>query len=441
MVTSALLSLILYSRWRNIALSTPRLWNKIYCIRPEEVDYELPYWEEGRQGAAAFLARSRPFPVEINILGFVTEDDFSLEFIQLVCDHIGHCRHLSITLTTPHALLKALEHLSRQAVPVLSSIELAIGEPFDEMNFELGLLFPLGAPHLTTVQLHTISPSSLHFCLPAFTHVASLQLTGIWVEDDGYKSLRDTLMALRSLNHLELQLDCFDMINPHLPMVLPNMRFLQVEGKSNNACLDGVIHSIHAESLTTLFIKGRDGGIPEVNLFSEEEELEYSHCFPSLQHLILRNISPYASDLRGAARRFPGIERLTCQARALPYQPTSDIYCRFITQIRPRSPFSDLEDEEENGGGGNIAPPSDHKCWPKLHTIAMTAYNDRHRLNVVDLHLEVSRLQRAGHLIRKLELPHDMCLRASAQAMARLREVVEVEDFSMDWPTPFEKFI
>ncbi|KZP32344.1 hypothetical protein FIBSPDRAFT_848762 [Athelia psychrophila] len=403
--------------------------------------YEIPYWEEGGQRAAAFLARSRSSPVEINIWGFVAEDDFSQEFIQLICDHIGHCRHLSITLTSPYALLKALEHLSRQAVPILSSFELTIDETYNDGSFELdGLLFPLGTPPLITVQLHMILPSSLSFCLPAFTHVASLQLTGIWVEDDGYGSLRDTLMALQALNHLELQLDYFCTWNPLLPMVLPTMRFLRIEGKNRAVCLDDVIRLIHAESLTTLWINGWDCGAPTLNLFLEEE-LECSHCFPSLQHLILRDISPDTSDLRGAARRFPGIERLTCHARASPFNPMSNIYSHVISQIAARPPYRDLDEEEENEGDGNIAAPIRHKGWPKLHTIAMTATNDKQPLNVVELHDVISHLKGAGHPIRKLKLPHDLCLRAGAQAMARLREVVEVEDFNMDWPTPFEKLI
>ncbi|KZP08937.1 hypothetical protein FIBSPDRAFT_900901 [Athelia psychrophila] len=253
--------------------------------------------------------------------------------------------------------------------------------------------------------------------------------------DRGYLPLRDTLMTLQALNHLELQLHSFSTDNLRPPIVIPTIRFLQIAGiylrvggleidPEGDVCLDDIIHSIYAESLTTLSIDGWNR-IPGLDL-SRDEELK-SH-FPSLQHLILRNISPYMPDLRVVARRFPGIERLTCHAQEPLNPATSDIH-HIITQAVP-CPGCRERNEDDEGDA------TSRQCWPKLHTIAATASDTP--LDVVALHDEISHLQGAGHPIRKLKLPRHLCQMAGAEAMAYLRTIVEVDDFGMDWPTPFE---
>ncbi|KZP08944.1 hypothetical protein FIBSPDRAFT_938733 [Athelia psychrophila] len=126
-------------------------------------------------------------------------------------------------------------------------------------------------------------------------------------------------------------------------------------------------------------------------------------------------------DLRVVALRFPGIERLTCHAQESLNPATSDIY-HVITHIG----------DDENDGGDVTS----RQRWPKLHTIAVTASDTP--LDVMTLHDKISRLQEGGHPIRKLKLPNHLCQMAGAESMAHLRELIEVDDFSMDWPTPFE---
>lgn len=48
--------------WRSIALATPRLWNKIYCIKPQGMDDDGLHPDELVQRVASFLDRSRYFP-------------------------------------------------------------------------------------------------------------------------------------------------------------------------------------------------------------------------------------------------------------------------------------------------------------------------------------------------------------------------------------------
>ncbi|KZP04693.1 hypothetical protein FIBSPDRAFT_385965 [Athelia psychrophila] len=67
--------------------------------------------------------------------------------------------------------------------------------------------------------------------------------------------------------------------------------------------------------------------------------------------------------------------------------------------------------------------------WPKLHSIAMLT----ERLDAPRLKSTILKLQAAGHPIRKLMLPQEM-----HPAMVEMRGTVELEDFDVDWPTPFD---
>ncbi|KZP28537.1 hypothetical protein FIBSPDRAFT_852687, partial [Athelia psychrophila] len=77
-------------------------------------------------------------------------------------------------------------------------------------------------------------------------------------------------------------------------------------------------------------------------------------------------------------------------------------------------------------------------CWPKLHTLAVEGSDNRGRLQVTAVHHEISALQEAGHPIRKIKVPKAALGQVDAEAAADLREIVEVEEFWLDWPTPFE---
>ncbi|KZP12746.1 hypothetical protein FIBSPDRAFT_961191 [Athelia psychrophila] len=178
--------------------------------------------------------------------------------------------------------------------------------------------------------------------------------------------------------------------------------------------LDRVIHTIHATSLTALSLSGWGCDGLELNL-SGEEGLE-SH-FPSLLHLILGNITRKVPDLEVVARRFPGIERLTCQV-----SPKGGLFCD-IDHI--------LATIDTGSSGDSLR-------WPKLHTVAVSATGTP--LDVIALHHKINMMRDAGHPLRTLKLPRSLFIQARTKAMGYLRKIVEVEDFSLDWPTPFAGF-
>ncbi|KZP30823.1 hypothetical protein FIBSPDRAFT_850260 [Athelia psychrophila] len=75
---------------------------------------------------------------------------------------------------------------------------------------------------------------------------------------------------------------------------------------------------------------------------------------------------------------------------------------------------------------------SDETRWPNLQIVAVA---DPHRSAMVPALL--SRLQDAGHPLRKLLLSYTIVSQANVDIMEELE--VELEGFIEDWPTPFER--
>ncbi|KZP21136.1 hypothetical protein FIBSPDRAFT_1044310 [Athelia psychrophila] len=215
-------------------------------------------------------------------------------------------------------------------------------------------------------------------------------------------------MALPVLNHLEISLDNFSQHATRFPVRLPTLGFLKIETCIPKA-LNRTIHTIHAASLIALSLSGWDGQEPEPNLSSRDLESN----FPALQHLILGNITKKAPDLEMVSHMFPGIERLTCQM-----SPGKNFFI---------GPILATIDTTSSGDGS--------LRWPKLHTVAVSGSGTP--LDAGALHYKIYLMRDAGHPLRKLKLPKSLLVEADAKAMGYLRTTVAVEDFSLDWPTPF----
>ena len=111
------------SYWRTIALALPRLWTKTWCIKwVDEDDLDLDtiegqYPEEEIHRLSTFLTRSRSLPVEIrihNLHGQDLDGASGAAFVELICNHIGHCSHLGINEGDAPGMLTLMTHVSRQ---------------------------------------------------------------------------------------------------------------------------------------------------------------------------------------------------------------------------------------------------------------------------------------------------------------------------------------
>ncbi|KAF7976861.1 hypothetical protein HWV62_5580 [Athelia sp. TMB] len=379
-------------RWRDVALACPRLWSKI--------QWREPYTELEIERIMTFLWRSKTSPVEIYFNPLCSEPHHILPVFQMIThDHIEHCSHLSIWEIRPDHLLKVLKNIFSVPAPMLKSIDLG---PEEEIYFETRIL-PFGAPLLTAAHLSMVEPSTLCFSLPAFKNLTSLRLTDLYIDDQDQKgcdSFGRTLMALPALRHLEIQL-------AHM-----------LTAGSGQLALESAINSIHATSLTTLSLPGPEFREPRL---AGDEELT-SH-FPSLRHLIFTNHVGESPNVGVIARRFPNITRLTYQV--------SEINA-YINNIGHFLDAISLVSEATETSGG--LPTT---LWPQLDTIAVSALHETN--DALQLYEKISRLQGAGIQIRKLKLPNAFFAQ-STEAVERLRQIVELERYSLDWPSmPYDR--
>ncbi|KZP27646.1 hypothetical protein FIBSPDRAFT_300830 [Athelia psychrophila] len=267
-------------------------------------------------------------------------------------------------------------------------------------------LFASGGPRMTAAQLVRIDASALRLCLPTFESVTSLRLVGISIVNvNEYTSFRDALMAMKSMTLLELQMDRLDLAaSSRLPILMPTIQSLFVR---NAYVFSGWVEipPIHAGALVVLWLEG------SLNTEAIEKQL------PLLQHLIL-NYPDYLK-LDRMSRAFPQIQRLTSPSLDSDYS-VHQILAAIGTGYR-------VGDDTFAGRSGML--------WPRLHTIAGA---DRTGVSGCGmLRNTISELQAAGHPICKLMLTNVLHAHIDAD-MAELRKVVEVEEYSLGWPTPFK---
>ncbi|KZP15844.1 hypothetical protein FIBSPDRAFT_866742 [Athelia psychrophila] len=193
------------------------------------------------------------------------------------------------------------------------------------------------------------------------------------------------------------------------PMVLPTLHFLRLD--ADGAAISDIMHSVQADSLIALSLGGW-----EVKAEAEESTVDDQRIsqFPSLEHLILDKDMP---GLDVFARSFPQIKRLTVGAR-----------CDLIHMCT---------DTQEDGRGG-ASCSDDWEQWPSLQVFAVAGFESASDL--MGLPNIISKVKRGGHPIRKLMLPKKILDQAGVDDVVELRKLVEVEDFSIDWPNPFDQY-
>lgn len=399
-------------RWRDVALSTPTLWINVQFFsgiaRSEE---RAEIWEER---PALFFSRARMLPVNIYIEGFHRDRDFTPGIFKLINSNIDRCRHLHIETSLNNGLMNVLDFISMDPVPVLQSIRLGSDT---KTNFREPL-FSSGAPCLTTAQLDGLGTMTMHFCIPAFVCLESLRLTNLYISEvHEYHAFRDGLMALPSLTHLEMEWSYF-IFALDSPIVLPTIRFLHVDCYECIELLGSIIGSIQASSLTTL----------SLTVGSDLEDLAEEIHYPLLDHLILANATENHPDFGFIALKFPNIKRLTVFAPLDPFE--GPVFIHDSGQVLEAVLSSIVVSDIDEGGDS-----SGQQKWNKLQTIAVLAPNGH--VNPMALQSKILELQAARHPIRQLMLPKEAFTFEEVDPV-ELRTIVEIVDFYVDTPSPFE---
>ncbi|KAF7975900.1 hypothetical protein HWV62_8323 [Athelia sp. TMB] len=320
---------------------------------------------------------------------------------------------------------EVLEGLSCHQAPMLRSIVLGIDRGYFEPRPVLNAhISPFEAPLLTTAHLSWIQASDLAFCLPAFENLTTLKLTHLYINDREEKeclSFRDTLMAMPRLYCLDLQLRMSVGSFGLSEVLLHTIEFLRID--ACQGALEGVINSIHAKSLTTLYLVRRDD-LGETRFAGEEN---WASHFPSLRHLILENGIQEPQDMDVISCRFPSIRRFTY---GLPWGSETGHVDHVLDSICLAAKHDDNETDismPRSDIGRPVIP------WPKLDTIALSTLDDTDT-SITMLYERISKLQSAGYHIRKLKLPERIFARVG-EDIERLQSIVDLEEYSLDWPT------
>ena len=408
-------------RWRSIALATPRLWNTIFWnVEPDEDGRTPPTsvlvkFTKGINQAAMFLSRSASAPISIHIKGLYGKelwrkrDSIGLaHMIELLHANFYRCQHLSIQYGEAWAIEKIVEKVCCGPAPIISSIDFShvlSGGYFAPTT----VLFPYGTPLLKIAQLDLLHIFSTPHFLYAFQQLTSLRLTDLVLPNKNHGLIADALISMRVLDHLEVF--SYHWITHDIPaLVQPTIRFLFLHLYPSTSTHDA-IQSFRAVSLTTLSIDLTGGLWYSLNWPPQPQA-----SFPSLQHLILVYIKMEYLKFDGIAREFPAIARLTCQG----VDPGFEVG-RVLAAM-----------------SACVAEVSLH--WTDLHTIAVSGPDAALDIPGPALDSQVAELYAAGIPIRTLMLPPALVAHVGGHAMESLRKLVEVEDFSLDWPTPFERF-
>lgn len=288
--------------WRSIALATPQLWSDIRFIGRNETKS----FESDKEQKLAFIARSKSLPLEIGITGFHLLGSSQRLLVTL----LERCHHLRIKEPTFEGLEAVLDWICSCSIPSLISLHLTseFVITFPER------VFPHGAPILRIARVDALKALSIHLCLPAFKAVTTLRLRDLNIHDDeNYEAMRNFLMALQALTHLELHVS-YCSFSSTLSIILPTIQFLHVDVSMFPDKLGTLIFAIHAKSLVTFSLAGwnEESGTLQVEL-SDLSGVDFS----SVKHLILLDIlahqdSGIDEELDLFTKIFPNIDRLTC---------------------------------------------------------------------------------------------------------------------------------
>lgn len=388
-------------QWREVALRTPRIWNKIRRVKHQNC----------LDSIAAYLQRSKVVALDLRVeigqgINGLHED--IIPFCQLLSPHCGRCRHLSFISSAQRNLIELLECISSVAAPFLQSIDISLsleGPIFDITNPRQ--IFMGGAPSLNSIRLRGLA---LHCCLPPLDSVTNLHLDEVdYRMFTKVDELRKTLFAMTALTHLVMEGEVVNDWSSDIIIELPRLQSLLIRANNDQDIayqILGLLKAISAPALEVLSLQN----ICDIDfdLAIDPDALGQSK-FPSLRSLTLRDVGLSRLHMTMIARAFPSITHLTHSLNDI-----EDIV-NLLTLLQ------DVD----------IHSRSRVKYWPHLHTLALPCASDDETASIREF---VAWRHSAGHPIQRLLLPLHVLSDASAvhEWMDDLRVYVQVEVYTDD---------
>ena len=284
------------SRWRQVVLATPFLWNDI------DLDIRGPLGHtRGRtlQRLSAHLTRSDPCHLDISLSFGLTEE--VAPYLELISAHSKRWRRLSIVARREK--VNDINMFLRPAItPALEHLSLHVGTPQD------GLLSPrvayrhvcpqillAGAPSLSFVRLAGLALGNMH---PASDVISTLHLDGWTRHYMTHNQFKTVFEGLPSLVNLSMNQLCIhhprDPLAITTPIRLPLLRSLRIRGPcAPPHRLLSLLRLPALESLSLLNMETFDSDIiPTVQIlsldsciFGEVEIFNLFAAFPAVVHL------------------------------------------------------------------------------------------------------------------------------------------------------------
>ncbi|KAK7055851.1 F-box domain-containing protein [Favolaschia claudopus] len=220
------------SQWRNIALSTPKLWRAIDLLSQEEcegIDHIRDAW----------LSRSGCCPLSLDIL----VDEYGESSLPALIAHRTRIEYLTITGPTSDAI----PHLSifDSSMPLLRHLELTLWEPLTQITLEKAPLLRsvflsqnacanvrLPWQHLTSLRLYWCFPEEILAILPQTPNLETCNLC-VYIRDPHITLPQFSLLRLDTLI-LDTELDPRSPLDDRIirSLITPALRHLEISERS-----------------------------------------------------------------------------------------------------------------------------------------------------------------------------------------------------------------
>ncbi|KAJ7252150.1 hypothetical protein B0H12DRAFT_966372, partial [Mycena haematopus] len=177
------------SSWRNISLSTPRLWSSLHIVEPARIEY-LPKIREQKHAqllevTKAWLERSGQCPLTISLFGRAPPVPAPLEysgtsvFLQTLLPFAS--RWLDISVTASSLGLDSLSSVTENDIPMLRTLKISeIYERPLPLGNQWGSSGLLRGPNISSFTFSRSHTNSLLLPL-RWDQLLTLSITGRWV--------------------------------------------------------------------------------------------------------------------------------------------------------------------------------------------------------------------------------------------------------------------